>query len=108
MRSRASVLVLMPPTLRGMSEDDPLDRLGTKELHDLAIRRAARHLDVRFFWRLMEALPAAELAAGDLDEATADAMTMRSHLDDLTDSGEGETAELLRPFYLDYLREHGV
>ena len=30
--------------------------------------------------------------------------TMRAHLDDLTDSGRGEVAELLRPFYLDYLR----
>jgi hypothetical protein len=91
-----------------MSEDDPLDRLSTKELHDLAIRRAARHLDVGFFWRLMEALPAAEAAAGEFDEATADTMKMSAHLDDLTDSGEGETAELLRPFYLEYLREHGV
>jgi hypothetical protein len=91
-----------------MTEDDPFERLSTKQLHDLAIRYAARHLDVRFFWRLMQALPAAEAAAGDFDEATADAMTMRAHLDDLTDSGEGETAELLRPFYLEYLREHGV
>ena len=91
-----------------MSEDDPLERLSTKELHDRAIHYAARHLDVRFFWRLMQALPAAEAAAGELDEATADAMTMRAHLDDLTDSGEGQTAELLRPFYLEYLREHGV
>jgi hypothetical protein len=91
-----------------MSEDDPLDRLSTKELHDLAIHRAARHLDVGFFWRLMEALPAAEAAAGEFDEATADTMKMSAHLDDLTDSGEGETAELLRPFYLEYLREHGV
>jgi hypothetical protein len=31
-----------------------------------------------------------------------------AHVDDLTDSGEGETAELLRPFYLDYLRRHDV
>jgi predicted homoserine dehydrogenase-like protein len=56
----------------------------------------------------MEALPAAEAAAGEFDEATADTMKMSAHLDDLTDSGEGETAELLRPFYLEYLREHGV
>ena len=33
---------------------------------------------------------------------------MRAHLDDLTDSGQGEVAELLRPFYLDYLKQHGV
>ena len=33
---------------------------------------------------------------------------MSAHLDDLTDSGEGEVAELLRPFYLEYLRKHDV
>jgi hypothetical protein len=26
----------------------------------------------------------------------------------VTDSGRGDVAELLRPFYLDYLRKHGV
>jgi hypothetical protein len=91
-----------------MADDDPLERLSTKELHDLAVRRAKRHLDVGFFWNLMQVLPAAEAAAGDLDEATDDAMTLSAHFDDITDSGEGETAELLRPFYLEYLREHHV
>jgi hypothetical protein len=88
--------------------DDPLQRLSSKELHDLAVRYALRHLDIAFFWRLMEYLPAAEAAAGELDEATADIMTLRAHVDDITDSGRGEIAELLRPFYLEYLREHGV
>jgi hypothetical protein len=91
-----------------MSDDDPLERLTSKELHDLAIRRAARHLDVGFFWRLLEAVPAAEAAAGEFDEATADAMKLSARLDDITDSGKGETADLLRPVYLDYLREHNV
>jgi hypothetical protein len=27
-----------------------------------------------------------------------------AHVDGITDSGRGEIAELLRPFYLDYLR----
>ena len=31
-----------------------------------------------------------------------------THIDDVTDSGKGEVAELLRPFYLDYLRRHDV
>ena len=91
-----------------MSDQDPLDRLSTAELHDLAVRRARRHLDVRFFWRLMEVLPVAEAGAGELREAEADVATMRAHLDDVTDSGRGEVAELLRPFYLDYLKQHGV
>ena len=85
-----------------------LDDLTSKELHDLAVRRARRHLDVRFFWELMERLPAAEAAAGQMDEVEADVQRMSAHIDDITDSGRGETADLLRPLYLEYLREHGV
>ena len=91
-----------------MSDDDQLDARSSKELHDLAVRYALRHLDIPFFVRLMQALPVAEAAAGEVDEAEADAMTLRAHIDDVTDAGEGEVAELLRPLYLEYLREHGV
>lgn len=91
-----------------MPDDDDLDALSSKQLHDLALRYALRHLDVVFLVRLMRALPVAEAAAGDIDEAQADALTLRSHLDDLTDSGEGEVADLLRPMYLEYLHGHGV
>ena len=66
--------------------------------------RARRHLDVRFFWRLLEALPAAEAVAGDFDEAVADIQRLSARFDDLTDSGRGEVAEMLRPLYLEYLR----
>jgi hypothetical protein len=88
--------------------DDPLERLSSKELHDLAIRYAVRHLDGGFFWRLLEYLPAAEAAAGAIDEAAADVQSLSARIDDLTDSGRGEIADALRPFYLEYLREHGV
>jgi hypothetical protein len=33
---------------------------------------------------------------------------MSTHVDDATQSGRGEVAELLRPLYLDYLKRHGV
>jgi hypothetical protein len=88
--------------------DDDLDRLSSSELHDLAVRRARRHLDVKFFWELLQVLPAAEASAGELLEADADVQRMSAHIDDITDSGRGEVAEMLRPFYLDYLRRHGV
>jgi hypothetical protein len=91
-----------------MADDDGLDRLSSEQLHDLAVRRARRHLDVGFFWRLMQVLPAAEASAGDMEEAEADLQRMSAHLDDVTDAGKGEVADLLRPFYLEYLREHGV
>jgi hypothetical protein len=91
-----------------MTDDGDLDRLSSKELHDLAVSRAKRHVDVRFFWELMRLLPAAEAAAGELDEAEADVMRLSAHVDDVAEAGRGEVADLLRPFYLDYLRRHGV
>ena len=91
-----------------MSTEDALEQLSSKELHDLALSHARRHVDLRFFWDLFRVLPVAEAAAGELDEADADVASMIAHVDDLTDSGEGEVADLLRPFYLDYLQRHGV
>jgi len=91
-----------------MTEDDGLDRLSSKELHDLAFAHAKRHVDVGFFWNLIEVLPAAEAAAGELDEAEADVTRLSAHIDDLTDAGRDDVAEVLRPFYTDYLRRHGV
>jgi hypothetical protein len=91
-----------------MTEDDGLERLSSQELHDRAVSYAKRHLDVRFFWDLMRLLPAAEAAAGDLDEADRDVMRLSAHVDDVTDAGKGEVADLLRPFYIEYLRRHDV
>jgi hypothetical protein len=91
-----------------MTEPDGLDELSSAELHDLAVRRARRHLDAKFFWELMQVLPAAETAAGDFDEAQLDVQRISAHVDDVTQSGRGEVAENLRPFYLDYLRRHGI
>ncbi len=91
-----------------MSAPDPLDQLSSEELHDIAVRHALRHVDAGFFWQLLKILPAAEVAAGEPEEAELDIFTLRGHLDDLTDSGRGEIAESLRPFYLDYLHRHEV
>jgi len=91
-----------------MTQDEDLDRLSSQELHDLAVSRAKRHLDVRFFWDLMRLLPVAEAAAGELGEAETDVMRLSAHVDDVAEAGRGEVAELLRPFYLDYLSRHGV
>jgi hypothetical protein len=87
---------------------DDLEQLSSQELHDLAVHRAKRHLDAKFFWQLMQTLPAAEAAAGELDEAETDVLRLSAHVDDVTQAGEGEVAEMMRPFYLDYLRRHGV
>ena len=83
------------------------EQLSSRELHDLAVRHARRHVDIGFFWHLMEVLPAAQAAAGDLREAEADIGQMSAHLNDITDAGRGEVAEVLRPFYIDYLTRKG-
>ena len=79
------------------------DKVSSRCLHDLAVRRARHHLDIRFFWQLMEVLPAAQAAAGDMREAEADVAQTRAHLNDITAAGRGEVAEVLRPFYIEYL-----
>jgi hypothetical protein len=91
-----------------MAEDDGLDRLSSEQLHDLAVRRARRHIDARFFYRLIKVLPVAEAGAGQYEKSEDDIMRLSAHVDDVADSGKGEVGELLRPFYLEYLREHGV
>ena len=91
-----------------MSSENQLEQLSSKQLHDLAVSHARRHLDIKFFWDLMKVLPVAEAGAGKLDEAEADLESTLAHIDDITDSGQGEVADLLRPFYLDYLARHGV
>ena len=90
---------------RKMADRDSLEALSSEELHDRAVAEAAKHLDVKFFWRLLEAIPAAETAIGRDDEAAQDVTTLRGRLNDLVHSGEGELAEALRPLYLDYLAE---
>jgi len=94
-------------TDRAATPDDKYEKLSSRELHDLAVRHAHRHLDIRFFWRLIEVLPAAQAAVGDLREAEADVAQMRAHLNDITDAGRGEVAEALRPFYIEYLTRKG-
>jgi hypothetical protein len=83
-----------------------LDALPTKEVYLRARRRAVRRLDGRFFWRLLRSIPAAEAAAGEVEEAQADVRSGIARLNDLRDAGEGKLGEALRPLYIDYLAKH--
>ena len=87
---------------------DELDALSSRELHDLAVRRALHHVDVEFFWELLRAIPAAEASVGHPAVAGRDITHLSVLLDDAIDSGEGDEAEALRPIYIDYLIKHGV
>jgi len=83
-----------------------LEALSTQELHDRAVRRAERHVDVKFFWSLLQAIPAAEALSGDQGEAAFDIQFSRGLIADALRSGDGELGEALRPLFIDYLREH--
>jgi hypothetical protein len=87
---------------------EELDALSSRELHDLAVRRALHHVDVEFLWQLLRAIPAAEAAEGHAAEAGRDVTHLSVLIDDAIDAGEGDVAEALRPLYLDYLVKHGV
>ena len=87
---------------------DELDALSSRELHNLAVRRALHHVDVEFLWQLLRAIPAAEASEGHSNEAGRDVTHLSVLLDDAIDSGEGDVAEALRPLYLDYLERHGT
>jgi len=85
---------------------EELEQLSTKELHDRAVRRAEKHLDVRFLWTLLQSIPAAEAASGDVGEADYDVQSLKGLISDALHSGDGELGEALRPMFIDYLRKH--
>ncbi len=89
-----------------MTDLDDLDALSSRELHDLAVRRARHHLDVGFLWDLLRALPAGEAIAGHPDHAGADALHLSALIGDTIDADDSDVADALRPLYLDYLRQH--
>lgn len=85
---------------------DDLDQLSTRELHDRAVHRAEKHLDVKFLWSLLEMIPAAEAASRDVGEADFDIQSSRGLISDAVHSGDGKLGEALRPVFVDYLRKH--
>jgi hypothetical protein len=87
---------------------EELDALSSRELHDLAVRRAVHRLDVEFLWQLLRDLPAAEASEGHDIEAGRDISKVSTQISDAIDSGQGDLAEALRPVYIDYLLKHGT
>jgi hypothetical protein len=89
-----------------MPSVEELERLSTKELHDRAFRLARRRLDVRFFWNLLEAVPAAEAAAGHVGEAEQDILSFAQRVEDVVNPDTTEEVDAFRPIYIEYLLEH--
>lgn len=85
---------------------DDLDQLSTHELHDRAVHRAEKHLDLKFLWSLLKMIPAAEALSGDEGEANYDIESSKGLISDAIHSGDGALGEALRPVFIDYLRKH--
>ncbi len=57
-------------------DEDALDGLSSAQLHHMAMRRARRHLDVPFFWNLMQLLPTVEASTGKVDQAETNVLSI--------------------------------
>jgi hypothetical protein len=90
-----------------MTDRDALEALSSQELHDRAVRRAVRHLDIGFLWQLLREIPEGEAVAGHIDETAADETQLSAVLDDAFGHLDPGVADALRPVYLDYLEKHG-
>jgi hypothetical protein len=83
-----------------------LDARSSRELHERAVHRARRHLDVRFIWRLLEAAPAVDVARGDVEQAESDALHWSGQVADAVRDDDA-SLDARRPLFIDYLLEHG-
>jgi len=88
-----------------MRDFDELDKRSTSELHHRAVQAAEHHLDITFFWRLLEYIPMAELIAGSEGRADTDIEHISLWMHDYAHHG-GKLDEALRPVYIDYLAHH--
>jgi len=55
---------------------------------------------------VLQALPAAEAAAGELLEGESDVQSVYGHLNDRKTAREGPAADELREMYIEYILEH--
>jgi hypothetical protein len=89
-----------------MATAHELEQLPTEELHDRAMSRARKHLDLKFFWSLIEMIPAASMAAGEPRDAEEDAQRASMQIADAFNADDdGKLAAALRPVYIDYLAD---
>ena len=91
--------------MSGTMADDFDDR-SDRSLHDEAIGRAVRHLDIGYFRHQLEVVPAARAGAGDIEEAEIDVIKPSKLLAEAV-SRDPELLAALRPLHIEYLRAHG-
>jgi hypothetical protein len=84
---------------------EELDKLSSKELHDRAFRHAERHLNLKFFWDLLELIPAAKAAEGNVKAAEGETIHPTQQVVDAV-AEDPALMDALRPVYIDYLANH--
>jgi hypothetical protein len=84
---------------------EELDALPTRELHDRAVGRAERRLDVPFFWRLLQETPAANASDGEVERSEEQTAHWSRQVMDVLRHDEA-ALEGRRPIYIDYLLKH--
>ncbi|WP_017614826.1 hypothetical protein [Nocardiopsis salina] len=88
--------------------DTEFDHISTEKLHEDAVELARRRWDVRFFWRVLRMLPAAEAAAGQQEASEASVGQLSGLLyEAFSAETDPKVQEALRPVYISYLRDHG-
>ena len=88
--------------------DTEFDHISTEKLHEDAVELARRRWDVRFFWRVLRLIPAAEAAAGQQEASEASVAQLSGLLyEAFSAETDPKVQEALRPVYISYLRDHG-
>jgi hypothetical protein len=84
------------------------EQTSTEDLRERAVELARRRWDVRFFWRLLGLIPAAEAVAGNREASEASVAQASGFLyEALSSENDPRVQEALRPVYIEYLTEHG-
>ncbi|WP_017580535.1 hypothetical protein [Nocardiopsis valliformis] len=84
------------------------EQISTEDLRERAVELARQRWDVRFFWRLLGLIPAAEAVAGNREASEASVAQASGFLyEALSSENDPHVQEALRPVYIEYLSEHG-
>jgi hypothetical protein len=84
---------------------EELDKLSSHELRQRAVKLAEHRLDLKFFWNLLEMIPAGQEAEGAPDKLSSDVESTRLWLEDYLHP-DHPLEDALRPVFIDYLQEH--
>ncbi|MBR8745333.1 hypothetical protein [Nocardiopsis sp. MG754419] len=83
------------------------EHISTDDLRERAVDLARQRWDVRFFWKLLGLIPAAEAAAGNTNASEASVAQASGLLyEALSAESDPNVQEAMRPVYIQYLVDH--